>query len=86
MTREMQVCAMHPLKMWLQPLRICQILKTNVLVSPLKEVLHPTVATCYLHRTAVVGNNPFSKTYVQERWFARWYRALYVIKVLIFWY
>jgi hypothetical protein len=33
-------------------------------------------------RVVSVGNNPFSKIYVRERYFVQCYRALCVIKVL----
>jgi len=49
--RGVQVGAVHPLG-------ICKISKTNMLVSPLKNVRHPTASTCCLCCTAVAGNGP----------------------------
>jgi hypothetical protein len=38
----------HPLQIWLRPLGICKISKTNMLTSPLKDVQHPTASTSCL--------------------------------------
>jgi hypothetical protein len=62
--RGFQVGAMHPLQIWMHPLGIYKISKTNILISPLKNVRHPTASSCYLWWTAAVGNNSLSDTYV----------------------
>jgi hypothetical protein len=62
--RGMQMGVMLPIQIWKLPLRICRISKKNLLISPLKNVRHPTASTCYVCRTAVVGNNSFAKIFV----------------------
>jgi len=54
---------LRPVQTWL-PLRICRISKTHLLISPLRNVRHPTASTCYVRWTAVVGNNTFTKIFV----------------------
>jgi hypothetical protein len=61
--RGVQVDAMHPLQTWMHRLGICKISKTNMLISPLKNLQHSTVVMCCLWQTAVDGNNSFSKIY-----------------------
>ena len=41
---EVQVGAMHPPQIWMHPLGICKMPNTNMLISPLKNVPHPTAA------------------------------------------
>ena len=57
--------------------------KTDVLISTLKNVWHPTASTCCLCWTIVVGNNSFSNMYVYARCSVLCRRVRYVIKVLI---
>jgi hypothetical protein len=58
-----------PFYIRIQPLWIYKISKVNMLISPLKHLPHPTVSTCSLWWTAVVGTNSFSKMYVYARCF-----------------
>jgi hypothetical protein len=63
--RGMQVVlCVRPVQPWRLPLRICRISKTNLLISPLRNVRHPTASTCYVCWIAVVGNNSFTKIFV----------------------
>jgi hypothetical protein len=76
---------MRPLHNRLHPLRIREISNTNILISPLKNVRHPTAST-YCHCwTAVVGNNSLSKMYIYARCFVQCYKAHCGAKVLILW-
>ena len=83
--RGVQVGALHQLKIWMHPLRICKMPNTNALTRSLKNVSHPAAFTCCLCWIAVVGKNSFSKTYVHVRCFVPRYTARYVIKVLTLW-
>ena len=68
--RRAQEGATHPLQIWMHPLGIFKISRTNMMISPLKKkknVLHPTASTCYLCWTAAVGKTHFQKcTYKQD--------------------
>ena len=67
--------ALRPQQIWLNPSGICSISKTNMQISPLKELATP-------YRTHVLPlavNNSFSKMCVGARWFVQCYRARYVI-------
>jgi hypothetical protein len=76
---------MRPLHNRLNPLRIRKISKTNMLISPLKNVRHPTASTYCLCWTAVVGNNSLSKMYIYARCFVQCYKAHCGTKGLILW-
>jgi len=50
----------------MHPLRICKTSKTNIPISPLKNVRIPTASTCCLCWTIVAKNNSFSKMYYEH--------------------
>ena len=79
----MQLDAMHPLQIWMDPPGICKVSNTNMLISPLNNVPRPTASTCCLSFTSVVGGNSFSKmcVYSYARCFVQCYRACCVISV-----
>ena len=54
--RGVQLDAAHPLQIWMRPLWLSKISKTNTLISPINNVLHPTASTCRLCWTRVVMN------------------------------
>jgi hypothetical protein len=67
--------AIHPLQVWMHPLEICKISKTNMLISLLKKNdRHPTYLCC----TAVVRNNSFSEMHVYARCFVQCNTTHYV--------
>ena len=81
----LQVSAMYPLKVWMQPLGFCKILKKNMLISPLKNVWHTiTVMYCLFWKT-MGRNNSFSKRRIYAGGFVPCYRLHYETKVLILW-
>jgi len=61
---EVHLGAVHPLQIWMHPLGICKMSKTNMLISPPKDTRHPTIYTCCLCWSAVGGKESFSKRYV----------------------
>jgi len=64
---------MPPLQIWLRPLGICKIPNTNVLISPPKNVRHPTAPTCCLCWTTAFGKDSFSKMHACARCVVRCY-------------
>jgi hypothetical protein len=79
-----QVCAVHPVQIWMPLEAFRQIPNTNMPIIPPNNLWHPTASACCLFWTVAVVNSSFSKMYVLARC-VQCYRANFVVGVLILW-
>jgi len=78
------VSAVHLLQFWMRPLGICRMLKSDMLISPQKNVPHPAASTCCLEPPRL-HTICFKKMCVFVRCFVQCYRARCLIQTLNLW-